>query len=260
MAREGHPVLVDGAQAAPRHPVDVRLSTATSTPLRAQDVRALGHRGAVRQSAVARVHAPYQGGSDMISSVTFAKSTWNVLPYKFEAGTPTSRRIPRSRRGRLPAGPGPGRDRGTRTTCSRPPPERLGAIPGLKAIGTARQKAAVLSFTMDGAIRTTSARCSTARAWPCARATTARSPLDFFRSRRRRASFGLYNTHAEWRRSPPASAKSKGCSHERRGRPARPVPGGDPGPRQAPEKLGRFRTPTAGPRLQPSAATARQSI
>jgi cysteine desulfurase/selenocysteine lyase len=94
---------------------------------------------------------PYQGGGDMISSVTFEKTLYNRLPYKFEAGTP-----------HVAGGIGLGAaleyvnaigiDRiakhehqvlayGT---------ERLQAIPELRLIGTAREKAGVLSFVMEG--------------------------------------------------------------------------------------------------------------
>ena len=95
---------------------------------------------------------PYQGGGDMIRSVTFEKTTYNELPYKFEAGTPNiagaiglgaaldyldaARPRPRSRR--------------TSTTCSTTPRERSREIPGLRIVGTAREKAGVLSFVLDG--------------------------------------------------------------------------------------------------------------
>jgi cysteine desulfurase/selenocysteine lyase len=94
---------------------------------------------------------PFLGGGDMIRSVTFAGSTWNDLPYKFEAGTP-----------HIEGGIGLGAaidyvsaigfeaigaheaallEYGT---------ARLSEIPGLRLIGTARRKASVLSFVLDG--------------------------------------------------------------------------------------------------------------
>jgi cysteine desulfurase / selenocysteine lyase len=94
---------------------------------------------------------PYQGGGDMIASVTFEKSTWNVLPYKFEAGTPDIagaiglraaldyidavglEAIGAHERDLL--------DYGTRV---------LEAIDGVRLIGTARDKASILSFVVDG--------------------------------------------------------------------------------------------------------------
>src|SRR5262249_15464475 len=94
---------------------------------------------------------PYQGGGDMIRSVTFEKTLYNTLPYKFEAGTPNVA-------GAIGLGAaldyvsGIGMDRlavheqdmlayGT---------ELLGSIPGLRLIGTAKEKVGVLSFVLDG--------------------------------------------------------------------------------------------------------------
>jgi cysteine desulfurase/selenocysteine lyase len=94
---------------------------------------------------------PFLGGGDMISSVTFEKSTWNVLPYKFEAGTPHIAgaialhaaldyiegvgfdQIAAHERDLLEYGTGV-----------------LQAIDGIRLIGTARHKASILSFVMDG--------------------------------------------------------------------------------------------------------------
>ena len=87
--RVGALVLVDGAQAAPHLIVDVQaLDADFYTLLRPQDVRPDGHRRAVRQDVLLDRMPPYQGGGDMIASVTFEKTTYNTLPHKFEAGTP----------------------------------------------------------------------------------------------------------------------------------------------------------------------------
>ena len=95
---------------------------------------------------------PYQGGGDMISVVTFEKTTYNDLPYKFEAGTPN-----------IAGGIGLGaaldyverssastRSRPTNTSCWSTAPRRSAQIPGLRLIGTAREKASVLSFVIEG--------------------------------------------------------------------------------------------------------------
>jgi cysteine desulfurase/selenocysteine lyase len=94
---------------------------------------------------------PYQGGGDMIKVVTFAKTIYNDLPYKFEAGTPN-----------IAGGIGLG---AALDYVNRIGLEEIGAyeqqlleygtdalsaIPGLRIIGTAREKAAVLSFVMEG--------------------------------------------------------------------------------------------------------------
>jgi cysteine desulfurase/selenocysteine lyase len=94
---------------------------------------------------------PYQGGGDMIRTVTFEKTTYNDLPYKFEAGTPN-----------IAGGIGLG---AAVDYVNRIGIDQIGAyehellvygtaalleIPGLRLIGTAREKAAVLSFVMEG--------------------------------------------------------------------------------------------------------------
>ena len=87
----------------------------------------------------------------MISSVTFEKTTYNVLPYKFEAGTPNIA-------GTIGLGAaidylqaiGMEKIAAHEDGLLRYATERLSAVPGLRVIGTARQKAAVLSFTLDG--------------------------------------------------------------------------------------------------------------
>ena len=94
---------------------------------------------------------PYQGGGDMISSVTFEKTTYNKLPYKFEAGTPNVA-------GAIALGAalkyveGVGIDEIARheNKVLAYATEQLAAIPDVRLIGTARDKAGVLSFVMDG--------------------------------------------------------------------------------------------------------------
>jgi cysteine desulfurase/selenocysteine lyase len=94
---------------------------------------------------------PYQGGGDMIRTVTFEKTTYNELPYKFEAGTPN-----------IAGGIGLGAafDYMNQVGIDKIAAyehelllygtEALQQIPGLRLIGTAREKAAVLSFVMEG--------------------------------------------------------------------------------------------------------------
>ena len=85
----GAAVLVDGAQAAYHRPVDVRalgVDFYVCTGHKLYGPTGIG----VLYGTTAQLEAmpPFLGGGDMISSVSFEKSTWNVLPYKFEAGTP----------------------------------------------------------------------------------------------------------------------------------------------------------------------------
>ncbi len=87
--RRGVPVLLDGSQAAYHMPVDVQA-------LDCDFYVATGHKlygptgmGVLYgKEALLESMPPFLGGGDMISSVTFEKSTWNTLPHKFEAGTP----------------------------------------------------------------------------------------------------------------------------------------------------------------------------
>jgi cysteine desulfurase/selenocysteine lyase len=94
---------------------------------------------------------PYQGGGDMISSVTFEKTTYNVLPHKFEAGTPNIAGV---------IGLGAAIDyletiglakiAAHENELLEYATARLSAVPGLRIIGTAREKAAVISFVLEG--------------------------------------------------------------------------------------------------------------
>ena len=197
----GIPVLVDGAQAAPRLPVDVRELDCDFYALSGHKMYGPSGIGALyaKESLLAAM-PPYQGGGDMISSVTFEKSTWNVLPYKFEAGTPNIA-------GAIALGAAVdyvsrlGMEAIARheDDLLRYATERLTAIPGVRPIGTAREKAAVLSFTLEGVhphdIGTVLDREGVAvrTGHHCAQPV-----MDFFGvPATARASFGLYNTRAE---------------------------------------------------------------
>ena len=90
MAHEHNvPVLVDGAQAFPHLPVDVRDLDCDFYVFSAH--KAYGPTGVgvlYGKTDLLNSMSPYQGGGDMIESVSFEKTTYNKLPYKFEAGTP----------------------------------------------------------------------------------------------------------------------------------------------------------------------------
>jgi cysteine desulfurase / selenocysteine lyase len=148
----GVPVLLDGSQAAYHMRVDVQA-------LDCDFYAATGHKlygptgiGVLYgKTALLEAMPPFMGGGDMISSVTFERSTWNALPYKFEAGTPDIAgvvglhaaldyidavgmdRIAAHERGLLAHGT-----------------QVLEAVPGLRLIGTAPEKASILSFVMEG--------------------------------------------------------------------------------------------------------------
>ena len=85
----GAVVLVDGAQAAYHMPVNVRAIDCDFFVLTGHKVYGPTGIGVLYgRASLLEAMPPWQGGGDMISSVTFERSTWNVLPYKFEAGTP----------------------------------------------------------------------------------------------------------------------------------------------------------------------------
>jgi cysteine desulfurase/selenocysteine lyase len=146
------PVLVDGAQAVPHQAVDVQALDC--------DFYVFSGHKAYGPTGIGVLYGketwlegmpPYQGGGDMIASVTFEKTVYNALPYKFEAGTPHIAGAIGLAAGldylgglgleRIAAWEHDLLVRGT---------ELLEDIPGLRLIGTARHKAAVLSFVLDG--------------------------------------------------------------------------------------------------------------
>lgn len=85
----GIPVLVDGAQSVPHIKVDVRDLDADFYAFSAHKIYGPSGIGVLYgKSELLNKMPPYQGGGEMIDQVRFEKTTWNVLPYKFEAGTP----------------------------------------------------------------------------------------------------------------------------------------------------------------------------
>ncbi len=83
------PVLVDGAQAAPHMPVDVQALDCDFYAFSGHKLYGPTGIGVLYGKAeLLETMPPYQGGGDMIRSVTFEKTTYNALPHKFEAGTP----------------------------------------------------------------------------------------------------------------------------------------------------------------------------
>jgi cysteine desulfurase/selenocysteine lyase len=148
----GIPVLVDGAQAAPHMKVDVQGLDADFYAISAHKM--IGPTGIgvlYGKAALLESMPPWQGGGDMIRTVAFEKTTYNDVPYKFEAGTPN-----------IAAGIALGAAVDYLESVGM---TRIGlwehelleygtallsGIPGLRMIGTAREKAAVLSFVLDG--------------------------------------------------------------------------------------------------------------
>ena len=94
---------------------------------------------------------PYQGGGDMISSVTFEKTTYNALPHKFEAGTPhIAGAIGLGAAVDYLTGLGLERVAAHERALLAYGTEALQQVPGVRMIGTASEKASILSFVMEG--------------------------------------------------------------------------------------------------------------
>jgi len=149
---QGVPVLVDGAQAAPHLAVDVRELDCDFYAFSGHKVFGPTGIGVLYGKAeLLEAMPPYQGGGDMIKSVTFAKTVYNDLPYKFEAGTPHIA-------GGIGLGAaidyvnGIGLDKiGVyEHQLLEYATVALSAIPGVRIIGTAKEKASLISFVLDG--------------------------------------------------------------------------------------------------------------
>ena len=149
---QGVPVLLDGAQAVPHVAVDVQALDCDFYVFSGHKLYAPTGIGALYgRAALLEAMSPYQGGGDMIRSVTFTKTEYNALPYKFEAGTP-----------HIAGGIGLGAaidyvsNIGLQAIAAwedellRYASSRVLEIPGVRLIGTASHKTGILSFVMDG--------------------------------------------------------------------------------------------------------------
>jgi cysteine desulfurase / selenocysteine lyase len=147
----GVPVLIDGAQSAPHMLVDVQDLDCDFYAFSGHKMFAPTGSGVVYGKAeLLEQMNPFQGGGDMIKSVTFEKTTYAGLPNKFEAGTPA-----------IASQIGLGASIDYLNSINRVKAaahehellryatERLKAIEGVRIIGTAREKASVLSFVID---------------------------------------------------------------------------------------------------------------
>jgi len=151
--RRNVPVLLDGAQAAPHCKVNVQELDCDFYAFSGHKL--YGPTGVGTLYGKARwleAMPPYQGGGDMIRTVSFEKTTYNVIPYKFEAGTPhIAGGIGLGAAIDYVSGIGLDRIAAYEHSLLEYATEQVGAIPGVRLIGTAREKAGVLSFVMDGA-------------------------------------------------------------------------------------------------------------
>jgi cysteine desulfurase/selenocysteine lyase len=199
--RQNAVVVVDGAQAVPHLAVDVQALDCDFYVFSGHKIYGPTGIGALYGKAtLLEQMPPYQGGGDMISSVTFEKTTYNKIPHKFEAGTPHIAGV---------IGLGAAityvKQLGLDNIAHHEhdllayATQAFSVLPGIRLIGTAKEKTAVLSFVMEGihphdigtildqegiAIRT---------GHHCAQPVMER----FGVPATARASFGLYNTHEE---------------------------------------------------------------
>ena len=150
--RRGIPVLLDGAQAAPHLPIDVGALDCDFFALSAHKMFGPTGVGVLYgKHDLLESMPPYQGGGDMILSVTFEKTIYNKLPHKFEAGTPDIAGV---------VGFGATIDYLNEIGMEQIADYEQGlleyatqvvsAIPQVRLIGTAREKASVLSFVVEG--------------------------------------------------------------------------------------------------------------
>jgi cysteine desulfurase/selenocysteine lyase len=146
--------LVDGAQAVPQLPVDVRA-------LGADFYAWTGHK-ALGPTGIGVLHGrrelleamePFLTGGDMIASVEFQSASWNELPYKFEAGTPPiAEAVGLGAAVEYLSELGMERVRSHERALTAYMLERLGEVPGLRAVGPpeAESRGGLVSFTLDG--------------------------------------------------------------------------------------------------------------
>lgn len=149
---KGVPVLLDGAQAAPHLAIDVQdldcdfYAFSGHKMCGPTGIGALYGKGHLLEKM-----QPYQGGGDMILSVTFAKTTYNVIPGKFEAGTPPiMAAIVLGAAIDYLNGIGLANIEAYEHELLEYATQRVAAMPGVRIIGTAAKKAAVMSFEIEG--------------------------------------------------------------------------------------------------------------
>jgi len=148
----GVPVLIDGAQAAPHMPVDVQDLDADFYVFSGHKMYAPTGSGIVfGKIELLEKMNPFQGGGDMIRTVTFEKTTYADAPNKFEAGTPAiASQIGLGAAIDYLNSIGREAAAAYEAELLRYATERISAIEGVRIIGTAKSKASVLSFVIDG--------------------------------------------------------------------------------------------------------------
>jgi cysteine desulfurase/selenocysteine lyase len=211
--KHGVPVLLDGAQAIPHSRIDVQALDCDFYCFSGHKLCGPTGIGVLYgREAILESMPPWQGGGDMILSVSFKGTTYNQLPWKFEAGTPDiAGVIGLGTAIQYLEGIGMDRIAAYEHTLLEYATERLTSIPGLRIIGTAPRKAAVVSFALEGIhphdigtildVEGVAIRTGHHCAMPV---------MDFYNvPATARASFAFYNTRAEVDRLVDALLKAR---------------------------------------------------
>jgi len=197
----GIPVLLDGAQAAPRMPVDVQALGCDFYAISGHKLYGPSGIGALwGRAELLEEMPPWQGGGEMIETVTFEETKYAAIPAKFEAGTPNIA-------GAVGLGAamdwieaiGLDRIAAYEHELLAEATARVAEIPGARLIGTARQKSGVLAFALDG-IHAHDVATILDREGVCVRAGhhCAQPVVERFGVPATvRASFGVYNTRED---------------------------------------------------------------
>lgn len=148
----GVPVLVDGAQAVPHMPVDVQDLDCDFYAFSGHKLCGPTGIGVLYgKAALLERMQPFKGGGDMILSVTFEKTTYNTIPHKFEAGTPPiAAAIGLAAAVDYLSVIGMNAIEEHELGLLNYATEQMQRMPGVRIIGTARDKASVISFAVDG--------------------------------------------------------------------------------------------------------------
>jgi cysteine desulfurase / selenocysteine lyase len=199
--KTGAVVLVDGAQAGAHLEIDVQDLDCDFYCLSAHKM--YGPTGAgilYGKESILETMPPYQGGGEMIKDVTFEKTTYNDLPYKFEAGTPNIADVVAYKFAMDFI-----TNLGKETIAAHEhellvyATERISALPGVRLVGTASQKVSVLSFIIEGIHPFDIGQMLDARGVAVRTGHHCTQPLmdRFGIEGTVRASFAVYNTKAE---------------------------------------------------------------
>lgn len=149
---EGAVVLIDGAQAVPHTQVDVRALGCDFYAFSGHKLYGPTGIGVLYgREELLQAMPPWQGGGDMILTVSFEKTTYNELPAKFEAGTPNiSGAVGLAAAMDYVEGLGLDAIAAHEHRLVELASSELASIPGIELVGTAANKASIVSFTMQG--------------------------------------------------------------------------------------------------------------